>query len=226
MVRIAWGGGSEKIWEGTIGVSQGAISQPRCLGIEADEPGSMWIDQGRLHVRQRSPRNYDGVDVVVTAPNDAKLQVQLTAVDDTQRGPPLEIPLAEIASDARNLPLDDRQNRLLVRRTPGDSLLVRTPHEHLVFAPGETLQLEIVPHLLAIPSGGSYQIKSELLTNPDQHLLWSETREVRGGKAETVPLKITLPDKEGVYDVAIAAEQNAGWPRALRPALHWKLAIA
>ena len=78
MVRVAWGGGSEKLWEGSIAVSRGTISQPRPLGIEADEPGSMWLEDGRLLIRQRSPRSYDGVDIIVTAPADARLIVQLT----------------------------------------------------------------------------------------------------------------------------------------------------
>ena len=47
-VRIAWGGGAERLWEGTIAVSQGTLSEPRPLGIEADEPGSMWLEDGRL----------------------------------------------------------------------------------------------------------------------------------------------------------------------------------
>ena len=81
MVRVAWGGGSEKLWEGSIAVSRGTISQPRPLGIEADEPGSMWLEDGRLMIRQRSPRGYDGVDIIVTAPADAKLIVQLTSAE-------------------------------------------------------------------------------------------------------------------------------------------------
>ena len=69
---------SEKPWDGSIAVSRGTISQPRPLGLEADEPGSMWLEEGRLLVRQRSPRTYNGVDLVVTGPADARLIVQLT----------------------------------------------------------------------------------------------------------------------------------------------------
>ena len=43
-LRIAWGGGTERTWQGTISVSDGAISEPQPLGTEADEPGSMWLD--------------------------------------------------------------------------------------------------------------------------------------------------------------------------------------
>ena len=70
-VRIAWGGGPSRLWSGTIAVSDGAVSEPHPLGIEADEPGSMWIESDphggdKLIVRQRSPRSYDGVDLLVS----------------------------------------------------------------------------------------------------------------------------------------------------------------
>jgi len=225
MVRIAWGGGSEKLWEGSIAVSQGILSQPRPLGIEADEPGSMWLEDGRLLIRQRSPRAYDGVDLIVTAPAaDAKLMVQLTASSDSQRGPQIEVPLADISSEFRNLQLDNQQNRLLVRRSPGDSLLVRMSHPSMVFHPGETMHFEIIPHLLPVAADTRVQIKAQLLDG-QQRQLWSSAQDVRVGSGEPIPLELTLPEDEGVYDIVITAQQNGGWPRALRQSLHWKKAI-
>jgi hypothetical protein len=230
MVRIAWGGGAEKLWDGSIAVSQGTISQPRPLGIEADEPGSMWIEGGRLSIRQRSPRAYDGVDLIVTAPTDAKLIVQLAATGervpgDAQRGPPIEVPLTDISSEFRNLPLDDRENRLLVRRAPGDLLLVHMTNPSMVFYPEEKLHLDVVPHLLPVPAESRVLITAQLL-DAQQRQLWSSEQEVRAGGPEIVPLDLSLPAEEGVYDIAIAAQQSSPWPRALRPALRWKRAIA
>jgi hypothetical protein len=221
MVRVAWGGGAEKLWEGSISVSQGTISQPRPLGIEADEPGSMWIEDGGLQIRQRSPRSYDGVDLIVTAPADARLLVQLTAAGDAQRGPKIEIPLADISSEFRNQQLDDRENRLLVRRAPGDLLLVRMAHRSMVFSPGEKLHLDVIPHLLPVPADSRVQIVAQLL-DAQQRQLWSSEQEVRAGSPEPVPLDFAVPQDEGVYDIVLSAQQNSGWPRALRPALHWR----
>jgi hypothetical protein len=229
MVRAAWGGGSEKIWEGSIAVSRGSISQPRPLGIEADEAGSMWLEDGRLVIRQRSPRAYDGVDIIVTAPSDARLIVQLTAASerapaDAQRGPQIEVPLADISSEFRNLQLDNHENRLLVRRAPGDLLLVRTSHPSMVFAPGETMRFEVIPHLLPVAADTRVQIQTQLL-DAQQQPLWSSAQDMRGG-GEPIPLEVTLPEDEGVYDIVITAQHNAGWARALRQSLRWKRAIA
>ena len=126
-------------------------------------------------IRQRSPRAYDGVDIIVTAPADAKLIVQLTAArataPATQR-PQIEVPLADISSEFRNLQLDDRENRLLVRRAPGDALLVRTSHPSMVFSPGETMRFEVVPHLLPVAADTRVQIEAQLL-DAQQRQLWS-----------------------------------------------------
>jgi hypothetical protein len=224
MVRVAWGGGSEMAWQGTISVSRGTISQPRPLGIEADEPGSMWLQDGRLAIRQRSPRTYDGVDIVVTAPTDAKLIVQLAAAGDPQQAPQIEVPLADISSEFRILPLDQRENRLLVRRAPGDSLLVRTARPSLVFSPGEKMHFEVTPHLLPLAAETRVEIKAELL-DAQERSLWSGTQEVRAGGGETVPLDLAVPEDEGVYDIVITADESAGWPRTLRQPLRWKKAI-
>jgi hypothetical protein len=224
MVRIAWGGGSEKSWEGSIAVNRGTISQPRPLGIEADEPGSMWLEDGRLMIRQRSARAYDGVDMIVTAPADAKLAVQLTASSETQHGPQIEIPLADISSDFRILQLNNGDDRLLVRRAPGDQLLVRTSHPSMVFYPGETMRFEVIPHVLPVAADTQVQITAQLL-DAQKRQLWSNSRDVHLGNGEAVPMELVLPEDEGVYDISITAESNAGWTRALRQPLRWKRAI-
>jgi hypothetical protein len=224
-VRIAWGGGAERLWEGTIAVSQGTLSEPRLLGIEADEPGSMWLDGGQLTVRQRTPRAYDGVDVLVTAPMDAKLLVQLTADDDKQRGAQIEVPLADISNEFRNLQLDQRDNHLLVRRTPGDQLRVTMPRDALVFAPGETMTLEVEPHLLPLGGENKLRMKVQLLAE-GQRELWSAHRDMRTSQLDAIPLQIPLPDDEGVYDVVVSVLPGSAWPHPVRPALNWKKSIA
>src|SRR6185436_11699750 len=65
-IRIAWGGGTERTWQGTVRLSAGTLSDPSALGVEADEPGSMWLTDGSLEIRSRSTRAYDGVDLTVT----------------------------------------------------------------------------------------------------------------------------------------------------------------
>ena len=94
----------------------------------------------------------------------------------------------------------------------------------MVFSPGETMRFEVVPHLLPVAADTRVEIKAQLL-DAQERQLWSSTQEVRAGSGEAIPLELALPQDEGVYDIVIAAQQNAGWPRALRQSLRWKRAI-
>lgn len=224
-VRIAWGGGAERIWQGTIAVSDGSFSEPQPLGIEADEPGSMWLGgQGALVVQQRSPRSYDGVDVLVSAPSTAKLLVRLSDADQSDRPTTIEIPLASLSSEFVNKELDNRGNRVLAMRAPGDMLRVRFARGNLVFAPGETFKFSLEPHGLPLPKGGAARIKIQLLGGGKE--LWSQQNESQGDRAESIPLDIPMPDIEGVYEVVITAINSPNWSQAVRKPLNWKRTIA
>ena len=224
MVRVAWGGGSEK---------SGKARSPSAAG-PSPNPGPG--DRGRrtgLDVAggrpvadpPRSPRAYDGVDIVVTAPADAKLIVQLAAAGDSQRGPQIEVPLADISSEFRNLPLDDRENRLLVRRAPGDSLLVRMSRPSMVFSPGETMRFEVIPHLLPVAADTRVQIQAQLL-DAQQRQLWSSEQDMRGAAGEAVPLESDSPGRGRRLRHSDHGPTERRLAAGLRQSLRWKRAIA
>ena len=228
-VRIAWGGGPERTWRGTIAVSNGTLSEPRSLGIEADEPGSMWLDgdpggSHKLLVQQRSPRSYDGVDLLVTAAEDAKLVVQLSAADRADPAAPIEVPLADLSGEFVNKQLDSSGNRLLLMCAPGDSLRVRLAHDSLVFGPGEVFKATLEPHALPMPEGGRARLKIQLLGGGRE--FWSQQRDVQAAVAMNIPLEIPLPSQEGVYEIVIVAVNTPPWSQAVRQPLNWKRTIA
>jgi hypothetical protein len=152
-VRIAWGGGAERIWHGSIRLTGGRFSDLQALGIEADESGSIWLDGGGIEVRTRSVRAYDGVDVWVSGDLDQRLIVSLSN-EPGEATKPLEITLRSLLSQSHTSNLDEIGNRLLVSRAPSDRLRVNFDRQHLVFAPGDTFQFEIQPYLLESSGGG------------------------------------------------------------------------
>jgi len=216
-VRIAWGGGQRQ-WQGAVSLShEGTLTDPQPLGIEADEPGSMWVQDGRLIIRQRSARTYDGVDLWVTAPPEAKLRVQLTAADDPDRPIQVEIPLSGILGNFSDQQLDAQGNRLLVRRTPGDRLRVRLERDQLIYLPGEVFDCTLEPHTLPLPSGSKVQIEARLVVARSGKELWTgEPKEVRTGRPVAIPLRFEVPQQEGVYELVIAATHTADWKQAVR----------
>lgn len=211
-LRIAWGGGAERLWRGEFRLTNGTLAEPRPLGIEADEPGSMWIDEGRLFVDSHSLRAYDGVDVSIFAPLDAGLQILLWPAESPRPEKPIEIALSELVSSHHNSSLDDRNNRLLVRRAPGDALRVRLPKERtsLIFNPGETFRLDLLPRQLGT-SGAKVRFDLQLSSTKGGAASWKEERElaVDDEAPPSVPLEIRLPDTEGSYDLSIVARTRS-----------------
>ncbi|MEN6458437.1 MAG: hypothetical protein ABFC63_05860 [Thermoguttaceae bacterium] len=227
-LRIVWGGGTACQWSGTVAVSEGTVSAPQALGIEADEPGSMGTDPGngsRLVVRQRSPRSHDGVDLLVSAPPTAKLQVRFLAADAPDRPVAIDIPLTDISAKSVVKDLDNRGNRLAVFRAPSDSLRVRFDRDHLIFTPGEPWKFEVEPHGLSLPKGTQARLKVQLLS-PNGEELWSRQHDVPADPAATVPFEVTMPQDEGAWDVVVSAIGSGNWSQTVRKPLNWKWTIA
>ncbi|HWA98433.1 MAG TPA: hypothetical protein VG713_08070, partial [Pirellulales bacterium] len=211
-VRIEWGGGVERQWKGWIAVSEGTIDEPKALGIEADEPGSMWLDDGQLVVASRSGRVYDGLDLLVTAPPSATLQVSL-AHAETPEANPIAVPLSRVAEDLFNAALDGQGNRLLVRRAPGDKLRVRTQRDSLVFGVGENFDFEVQPSLPGVVSGTKMKLQARLVAAATGRIAWTDEREVIvADPPEAMPYEAfsaTLPAEEGVYDLLLVASRRS-----------------
>jgi hypothetical protein len=204
-LRVAWGGGAERVWHGTIEVSEGQVAELQPLGIEADEPGSMWLpDKNIVEVRQRSARTYDGFDCLVTAGPDAQLTITLG--DDSGEAPKqVEVPLRALLHQPHNSALDDLGNRLLISRAPSDRLRVIIERPSLIFSPGESFGFEVEPHLSDV--SGKFRFQAQLTNTASGTRVWAEEFDAApDGEATGISLK--LPDVEGVYDLAIAAAQS------------------
>jgi hypothetical protein len=211
-LRIAWGGGAKRQWTGTISLTEGRLSLHRPLGIEADEPGSIWVEQNRLEIRQRSPREYDGVDVFLDAPLDAKLLVSMSS--DPRAAPVYqEIKLVDLLHKPFARPLDDRHNRLLVRRAPGDMLRVRLPGDSQVFSTDERISIDLKPYLLPVADGANVRVKARLIAKATGEEHWSQDYSVTKPAGDStspaiLSLDVALPSEEGVYDLVIEASER------------------
>ncbi len=229
-LRIAWGGGSPRLWRGTIEVSEGTLSEPHALGIEADEPGSMWLEtdarlaRQRLVVEQRSPRAYDGVDLLVAAPDKARLLVRLKAADDAKPSAAIEISLADLIAGLTNKDLDSYGNRLLVTRSPGDRLRVSFSRTNLIFTTGERFRFSVQPHALPSCERGRTTIKAQLIGGNKEW--WSNQRDLPADADGEIPFEIPLPGEEGVYDLALTAVNNLNWSQAVRQPLSRRKVLA
>jgi hypothetical protein len=203
-LRIEWGGGPARRRQGSAEMVGGTLRDAAALGIEADEPGSIGVADGRLFIEPRSARAYDGVDVTVAGTADSRLLVTLTDVD-TSISTRHEITLASLVDGTFNAALDAEENRLAVRRAPGDRLRVQLPYTSLVFGPGEVLQMQVEPHRLGIPANAAVRLSASLHPARQTKVLWSDAADLVVPPDDdawaATALTIRLPDEEGVYDV-------------------------
>lgn len=225
-LRIEWGGGAPQQWRGSIGVSEGEVGNHVALGKEADEPGSMWIESGRLLIRERSPRGYDGVDLDVSAPLDATLHIELVPAagaafdrphepglpaDDASEFGSADIPLALLVEKQHFSRLDDRKNKLGVGRAPGDKLRITVPRKALIYAPNEKLELEVEPFRISAAAGAKLSLQAKLFDAVKHKEVGSQEQQCQvdaEGTAPPIALSMQLPENEGVYDLVL---QTSRW---------------
>ena len=180
-LRIAWGGGAERIWHGSIRLSEGQLSDLQPLGIEADESGSIWLDDEGIEIRQSSMRAYDGVDVLATADLDARLTISLTD-DQGETVKDVEVPLRNLVGQSHNSILDEAGNRLLVSRAPGDRLRFGIERDTLVFAPGEMFPFQFEPYLVD-QGGAKVRFQAQITSSPGgAHVVRRVRRRPRGNR--------------------------------------------
>lgn len=227
-LRFEWGGGPRRAWSGRVSIDRGRFSQLRPLGIEADEPGALWIEQNEIRIAHRGQRAYDAFDVRVVAEEGAILTVELG--DPTSGQPPvtLEIPVAQVAADVVGRELDSQGNRLLVRRAPGDRLRVELEYESLVFAPGESFAFRLRPDLPGVAAGTPLRLVARLVPARGSTVLWSRDYEVTLPAADAAPLSLSftvpLPSEEGAYDVQLLAFERGFRQRLVNVVLPTPLA--
>lgn len=210
-LRIEWGSGAVRKWHGTIAVSDGTLSNPTPLGIESDEPGSMWIEEGRLSVAQRSPRLYDGVDVDVDAPLEAMLMVALSADDDEANVEPQQISLERLLNRKITQYLDDRKNVVQVQRVPGDKLRIAIDRPALIYQPGEPIELSVTPTRIADAANSRVRLQARLvnaLDKTDAAVQEQECQLDESGTSSAISFSLEAPQKQGVYDLELQPSKH------------------
>jgi hypothetical protein len=207
-LRLAWGGGESRAWQGTIRLSEGRILDFAPLGLEADTPGSMWLtEQGDLGIASRSPRTYDGCDITIEAPLEGRIILEFIGRDGEPL-PSVEMEIAKAARTIQQQKLDEQRNLVLIQRQPGDQLPVSHARDSLVFSTGEKFEFSVTPRPLELSPNTTYLLIASLTYARTTDEVSSDERELRTNAAgepegETT-FSIPLPQSEGVYDIRLA----------------------
>lgn len=207
-LRVAWGGGEARQWQGSLSAEHGSFSRLDYLGLDANESATIYLDNNTVHVEQRADRDYDGFDIQVSGSRQTVLELALAPSNTPEDKHEIDVPLEELITGYRHVTLDDRGNQILIQRVSGDRLRTKFDRSSLVFSPGESFEFEVEPHETGLTDQFSLQCHVELFGDDDQEPLWDQrkalTWESEGGFESIGPITVPLPDSEGVYRVVIS----------------------
>ncbi len=212
-LRVAWGGRTAQSWHALFELKESqrgqaaGIDELTPLGLENDEPGSIYSVGNSVIVSGRNPTSYDAFDVRLRCSSDAVLSIQFRNAQLGSKVLLQEVRVADLVSGYSLHRLDDTGNQLLLQRAPADKLRLKFDRDTLVFSPGEEFEFSVNPHLTSLSPDSSYNVEVTLMPGRGDQDLWSEKfqRDVgEDGSMESVgPLQVPLPTQEGVYDVAV-----------------------
>ncbi|MHB8865788.1 MAG: family 10 glycosylhydrolase [Pirellulaceae bacterium] len=211
-LRVAWGGGVARRWQGALKVQEGSVSDVQFLGLDADEAATIYIERDAVMVRQLADRDYDGFDVRVKAKISSLLKFELAPRDHPEETLHIEVPLTALVSGFHHQELDSQNNQVLIQRVSGDMLRVTFDRNSLVFAPGETFAFHVQPHHMGIEAGALLRYHIQLVPARGDTTLWEQDLESvvseNGSTAALGPINVTIPSAEGVYDIVISVHRK------------------
>ena len=135
-LRIEWDSPVPQTWKGTLRADRGQFHQPQSLGVDANEQGSVWLeDPHTVKWMRPAARPYDGFDITYHGSSDGQLILNLQSADDPAVHVQHQLAVRELWSlHAQSIAAGDSP-RLVVRRVPGDWLAMDLNRDHLVFSP-------------------------------------------------------------------------------------------
>lgn len=211
-LRVSWGGGTARVWEGSLTVQQGSLSQLSYLGLDADESATIHLDANQVHISQQSGRDYDGFDIQVSGAPQTVLTLELAPVGNPEEMTRVEAPLAELVTAYKFAELDSQNNQVLIQRVGGDQLRVQFERSSLVFGPGESFTFTVVPHASGLEDTSNLRCDLQLMRSGRSEAVWAQSEEVTtlaNGDLQAIgPVTLSLPAAEGVYQIAIAVHRK------------------
>lgn len=212
-VRVAWGGATATQWSGNASVAGGRLRELALLGREADTPGSLWLEEGRVAISEPRARNFDGFDITVEGDAASTLQLEMKPTG-AETATTVEVPLSRLLAEAHRSTLSspNGDTTLLVRRVSEDALRIHLDGTSRIYRPGETLRMSVSPHLAGLTPGGTFDLETSLARERQTKTDWRNSQRVAISTEGTASaaVEIPLPDRQGVYTVRLAARTPPG----------------
>ena len=210
-LRVSIDCASEAAWSGRLILSGGQLSQLQRLEMVIDDRTPQIINRETIAFQRPSRAGPVVFDVTATTDLNSAISLELQASD--RPGPAtMRIPMIDVVNGALEQTPAATPFTVQVARVPGDSLRVRLARQHLIFHPGETCLMDVVPHLAAIDTGASARLDVRMYAARSRRTLWRHQQTLKPKEGGYLPavdrLEVPLPDREGVYDIVLSLSRD------------------
>ncbi len=216
-LRVVWGGEVPQRWSGQILVEGTQLVGFVPLGIDADEPGSMWQQENVLFIRAASPRHYDGVDLLVRWAPGAQLKfLQWRSSPKAEVGDPGSVTLKRLAQGPWDIRLDETGSQLVVRRLGGDGLYFRLTSPSIL-PPRAPVEALLAWNAWGPPSGNEARVMLRLRRGRQGEVLHEQQlspAELPTSTEHPWHWRLPAPEQEGVYTLEVEVVGKR-WPLPL-----------
>ncbi len=214
-LRILWGGGTARVFNGAITIDGGSLKIVRNLSLQADSIGSISDDRsGMLKVYGHSPSAFGGVDVRINGSPASRVTVRL---DHPSTGKPIEhsFALSEVLQQPWTRSIDEQGNRVAAERQLQDKLRVKAAQETSLFQVGTSWRGTVTGYHTGLPAG-DYQLTAKLhdLGSGDVMIAEKEMTVTLDGNGNfrSPSVEIALPVVENAYSIAFALNRKRFLP--------------
>ncbi len=211
-LRVAWGGGAARQWQGSLSIQDGTLSDLSYLGLDADEAATIYLEKYAVQIQQRSLRDYDGFDIQAVGSSTSVLKLEIAPADHPEEMQRIEVSLGDLITTYTHAELDSQNNQILIQRVSGDQLRTSFERSSLVFKPGETFEFQIMPHLMGLEDQSNLRCHVQLFRTGQDKQLWDRNDELvvnlDGSVNPVGPVTVALPETEGVYEIVISVHRK------------------
>lgn len=214
-LRIVWGGGSPRNWQGSLKLSGGTMKIAAVLGMETDSAAGLSVgdDGSTLHLHAIRPTSFGGAEIELDCDDQAELEVSLFDELAPDKIVNHRIPLGPVLArngEAARIGLDESGNVLDVRGSANNAIRVQIDRPHLVFDKGESFRFRVALDRSWASGARSQTLRVRVTPARSNETTSSETMTIPASAVpEPLDVDLQLPDEEGAWNVRLELVESS-----------------
>lgn len=210
-LRIVWGGGTARAFNGNISVDGGPIKLVRNLSLQSDSIGSISsANSSTLSVAGHSASTFGGADVLIEGKMSSRVTIRFNHQTTNQ---PVEhsFLLSDVLTDRWLRNLDEHGNRIAAERQMQDRLRVHAVQSQSIFQTGTTWYGSLSGYRCGLQAG-EHQLLVKLLDQNRGDTVVSEKEQSVSvdafGNFNLPSLEVPLPQVESSYAIEFSLSRK------------------